>query len=76
MDQQKDMTSDRSLLTDKELHYLKDYLSWELLAMKKCGHAANHCTDAAIAGVINDIGKKHRQHYETLLAHLQQGGSI
>jgi hypothetical protein len=65
------MTADRSLLSDKELHYIKDFLSWELLAMKKCNEAANHCTDAGLKQLIRDTGKKHRQHYETILTHLQ-----
>jgi rRNA maturation endonuclease Nob1 len=65
------MTADRNLLTDKELHYLKDYMSWELLAMKKCQHAAQSCQDPEIQNVIKQIGLKHIQHYEVLLSHLQ-----
>jgi hypothetical protein len=64
-------TSDRQLITDKELHYLKDFLSWELLAMKKCGDAANLCTDSAIQELIRQTGEKHKQHYQTLVAQLQ-----
>lgn len=63
-------TTDRSKLTDKELHYVKDYLSWELLAMKKCNDAANACTDAQIKQLIMQTGEKHKQHYETILSHL------
>jgi hypothetical protein len=65
------MTSDRNLLSDKELHYLKDYMSWELLAMKKCQHAAQSCKDPEIQTKIKEIGKVHVQHFETLLKHLQ-----
>ncbi|WP_407926889.1 spore coat protein [Capillibacterium thermochitinicola] len=34
------MTSPPDIITDKDLSYLKDALSWELLAMKKCSHWA------------------------------------
>lgn len=64
------MTADRNLLSDKELHYIKDYLSWELLAMKKCSDAANACTDPQIKQLIQQTGLKHQQHYETILSHL------
>jgi triacylglycerol esterase/lipase EstA (alpha/beta hydrolase family) len=65
------MTADRNMLADKELHYIKDYLSWELLAMKKCNEAANRCTDPQIKQLIKDTGKKHQQHYNTIITHLQ-----
>jgi hypothetical protein len=69
--QTNNMTANRNLLTDKELHYIKDFLSWELLAMKKCNEAANGCTDPQIQNVLNQTGQRHQQHYEMLLAHLQ-----
>jgi len=65
------MISDRNVLTDKELHYIKDYLSWELLAMKKCHHSAQLCQDPQIKIQINEIGKTHMNNYNTLLNHLQ-----
>lgn len=65
------LTSNRNLLSDKELHYLKDYLSWELLAIKKCHHAAQNCADVQIQDALKQIGQKHVQHYENLLSHLQ-----
>ncbi|MEX2415786.1 MAG: hypothetical protein WD424_06555 [Paenibacillaceae bacterium] len=65
------MTSDRNQLSDKELHYIKDYMSWELLAMKKCQHAAESCQNPEIQTQIRAIGKTHTQHYGTLLSHLQ-----
>lgn len=64
-------TSDRSLLSDKELHYVKDFLSWELLAVKKCNDAAGECQDAQISQLIRETGKKHQQHYDQLLTYLQ-----
>ena len=66
------MTSDRSLLTNKELNYIKDFLSWELLAMKKCNDSASHCEDQAISNLIKQTGQQHLQHFETLLSHLNR----
>lgn len=65
------MTQDRSLIADKELHYLKDYLSWELLAVKKCNDTANQVQDQEMAGLIRQIGRHHQEHYNTLLNQLQ-----
>lgn len=64
-------TSNRNQLTDKELGYIQDYLSWELLAVKKCNHWANECQDADVAQMIRQAGAKHQQHYDTILSHLQ-----
>jgi hypothetical protein len=68
---QKTTTSDRQSITDKELHYIKDFLSWELLAMKKCNESANMCSDSAIQGLIRQTGDMHKKHYESILAQLQ-----
>jgi len=65
------MTPDRNLLSDKELHYIKDFLSWELLAMKKCNEASISCADPQIRDAIKDTGAKHLQHFERILSHLQ-----
>lgn len=70
MQQQNNMTADRSLLSDKELLYMKDFLSWELLAVKKCKDAADACTDPQIRSLINEVGQKHIAHYESILTEL------
>jgi len=62
--------TDRQVITDKELHYVKDFLSWELLAMKKCKDTADQCTDAALQQLILQTGEKHKQHYQSILAQL------
>lgn len=68
--QNANMTANRNLLSDKELLYVKDYLSWELLAVKKCKEAADACTDPQIRQLINQTGQKHMNHYETILSEL------
>jgi len=64
------MTSNRNLLSDKELLYIKDYLSWELLAVKKCKVAADSCTDPQIRQMIEQTGQRHIARYESILAEL------
>lgn len=58
-------------ITTKDLSYLTDELSWELLAMKKCYHFARECQDPQIAQQLDQIGQMHQRHYETILKHLQ-----
>jgi hypothetical protein len=60
-----------NVITTKDFLYLKDQLSWELLAMKKCHHFAQECMDAEIKQSLEQAGQMHQRHYELLLKHLQ-----
>jgi len=64
-------TADRNLLSDKEFNYVKDFLSWELLAMKKYKDTAQNCQDQDIVNLANQHGLQHQQRYENLLTFLQ-----
>lgn len=64
-------TSDRNVLSEKELNYLHDFLSWELLAVKKCNEVYNTVQDTEIKNMVKSIGQKHINHYNQLLTHLQ-----
>lgn len=59
------------VITTKDCSYLKDELSWELLAMKKCHHFAQECQDPEIKQAIDKAGQMHQRHYQMLLKHLQ-----
>lgn len=63
-------------LTTKDLNYLKDELSWELLAFKKCHHYAQECQDQSIKQLIDQVGRMHQQHYEQLLTHLSSNPAM
>lgn len=63
------------VVTTKDLAYLKDSLSWELLAMKKCHHFAQECSDPQLRQALEEACRMHQRHYETLLAHLRTGSS-
>ncbi|TBL76105.1 hypothetical protein [Paenibacillus thalictri] len=63
------------VITIKDHLYLKDQMSWELIAMKKCRHFAQECSDQEISQAINKAGQMHQRHYELLLKHLQNNNT-
>lgn len=63
------------VITTKDHLYLKDQLSWELVAMKKCRHFASECQDEQIRQAIDEAGQMHQRHYQILLSHLQNNNS-
>jgi hypothetical protein len=58
-------------ISSKDLQYLSDEMSWELIAFKKCHHFAGEIQDPQIKAVIDKIGAMHQQHYQALLQCLQ-----
>lgn len=69
--QQPTFSQPPKVVTIKDTLYLKDQLSWELIAMKKCYHFARECSDSDISKAIDQAGQMHQRHYELLLKHLQ-----
>lgn len=63
------------VVTVKDSLYLKDQLSWELLAMKKCRHFAQECSDPEIVQMIDKAGQMHQRHFNLLLKHLQNNNT-
>jgi hypothetical protein len=63
------------VITVKDSLYLKDQLSWEILAMKKCRHFAQECSDPEISQMIDKAGQMHQRHYMLLLKHLQNNNT-
>jgi hypothetical protein len=58
-------------ITTKDILYLKDALSWELLAFKKFHFLAQHAENQEIKDALDNAGKMHQDHYQRLLSHLQ-----
>lgn len=58
-------------ISSKDLQYLSDEMSWELIAFKKCHHFAGEIQDPQIKAAIDKIGAMHQQHYQALLQTLQ-----
>jgi hypothetical protein len=59
-------------LTTKELNYIKDFLSWELLMAKKCKQYSDQEVDANFKGVFSQAGQLHQQNYLSLVDYLAQ----
>lgn len=72
---QERMSKPPTYITTKDLLYLQDALSWELLAMKKCRHFANECSNNQIKQHINQAGQMHQKHYKILLKHINPANS-
>ena len=60
-----------NVITTKDLAYLKDALSWELLAAKKCRAYAGACSNQEITRQMNGLGSMHQNQYERLLKYVQ-----
>ncbi len=59
------------VITTKDTMYLKDALSWELIAFKKFHFYAQQVTDPQIKQALDKAGQMHQRHYQKLLTHLQ-----
>lgn len=73
--QQPLMMEPPKVITTKDLLYLKDQLSWQLNAMKKCAHFAQECTDPQVKQALDTAGKMHLRHYQMLLKHCQNNNT-
>ena len=58
-------------LTEKELTALEDQLNYEQLLIKKYKGYAGIAQDPQIRDVCNSLAARHKQHYDTLMGHLQ-----
>ena len=63
------------VITSKDLSYLKDALSWELIAFKKLHAFAQQATDPEVKQALEKAGQMHQQHYQKLLTHLQNNNT-
>ncbi|WP_251550587.1 ferritin-like domain-containing protein [Neobacillus muris] len=58
-------------ITTKDILYLKDALSWELLAFKKFHFMATQVSNEEIKQALDQAGKMHQDHFQRILTHLQ-----
>lgn len=59
-------------LSTKEVNYIKDILSWELLSTKKCFQYANQETNPSRQKIFFDTANMHQQNYLSLLNYVNQ----
>lgn len=57
-------------LTAKDSNYILDHLSWELLAIKKYYEFGNTAVDPELKALFHELGQKHQNRYDKVLAHL------
>lgn len=62
-------------LSTKELAYINDMLSWELLATKKCYQYASQETNPVYRQLFFDASKISQQNYSNLLGFVEQVNS-
>ncbi|CAM3026645.1 hypothetical protein [Sporolactobacillus spathodeae] len=58
------------ILTNKDLLYIQDMLSWNLDAIKKAHHFASVCQDRDVIQAMNRVCQLHIRHYQSILDHL------
>lgn len=69
--QQSPMPHPPNVVSTKDELYLKDMMSWNLLAMKKAHFFSQHCLDPEVKAAIDQAGQMHQRHYQKILGHLQ-----
>jgi hypothetical protein len=57
-------------LTEKDLSYMKDQMSWELVASKKAFQYAHQTQDTDCKQLMLQVAQKHQTNIERLLQHL------
>jgi hypothetical protein len=69
--QQAVMQQPPEVITTKDAFYLRDMLSWNLLAMKKAHFFAQQCQIPDIVNAMHQAGQMHQRHYQKILQHMQ-----
>ena len=57
-------------ISTKEVNYLKDHLSWELAAAKKCYNYAQDMQDQKLSQLLDGIGRIHQENFVDLLSYV------
>jgi bacterioferritin (cytochrome b1) len=58
------------IVTSKDLSYIQDALSWELLAAKKFAMYAQMAQEQGVKDLCDRLAKMHQTHYQKILIHL------
>lgn len=59
-------------ITEKDLAYMKDQMSWELLAAKKAYQYAHQTADPECRSLMFQVAEQHQRNLERVLQHLEQ----
>ena len=74
--QQPKLMTPPNVITTKDILYLKDVMSWLLLATKKCAHFSGEVQDPQLKQTIDRIGPMHQRHYNLVLQHCQTNNAM
>lgn len=68
------MTNNQQMtpLTEKDLAYLKDTMSWELVACKKAYQYAHQTLEPECRQLMFQIAEHHQRNYERVLQHMSE----
>ncbi|MBM7655600.1 ferritin-like metal-binding protein YciE [Neobacillus cucumis] len=58
-------------ITTKDVMYLKDAMSWELLTFKKFHSMAQQVQNPQFKDALERAGQMHQNHFQRILTHLQ-----
>ena len=58
-------------LTEKELLALEDQLNYEQMLVKKFKGFASIAQSPGVVNTCNQLAEQHKQHFDTLMGHLQ-----
>ncbi|HEY8347940.1 MAG TPA: hypothetical protein VIL07_11840 [Symbiobacteriaceae bacterium] len=64
--------SDRAPLSEKELFYIRDQMSWELVAAKKAYQYAHQTSDPECRNLMFTVAEQHQRNLERVMQYLQQ----
>nr|WP_051382234.1 hypothetical protein [Sediminibacillus terrae] len=66
-----------NMISEKDLLYITDMLSWNLNASKKANFYAEQCQLPEIKQALDTTAKMHQRHYQQILSHLNtQPGNV
>jgi len=66
------MSETPAVITSKDLLYLTDMMSWNLLALKKAHFFAGQCHMPEISQALEKACQMHERHYRQILDHMQK----
>lgn len=59
-------------LTEKDLAYVKDHMSWELVACKKAYQYAHQTLEPECRQLMFQVAETHQRNWEQLVQHLSE----
>ena len=72
---QQQMPQPPNVISSKDLLYITDMMSWNLMAMKKAHFYESQCQIPQIAQAMQKVCQLHERHYEKILSHLENSNN-